>query len=136
MRFTLITVDAKEGSYCISWVPHNSEKLPKHPFYWIQHISRCVDHDYQEFGKLGFTQKLNGWLKVGKNGRNWQKRRFSGKNSPKIQKQIDYGRLWSILGPIDGQYIEWDNSFHMEPKKNLMWVRAPQKWPNKVKKQG
>ena len=56
-----------------------------------------VDHDYQEFGKLGFTQKLNSWLKVGENGRNWQKRRFSGKNSPKIQKQIDYGLFWAQL---------------------------------------
>ena len=54
----------------------------------------------------------------------------------KLAKNPKTNKLWSILGPIDNQNIELCNPFHMEPKKNLMWVRAPQKWPNKVKKQG
>ena len=105
-----------------AWVPHNSEKMPKHPFYWGQHPSRCVDHDYQEFGKLGFTQKLNSWLKVGKNGQNWQKRRFFRK---KLAKNPKTNSLWSILGPIDGQTWNGITHFIWSQKKSNVGQGTP-----------
>ena len=43
----------------------------------------------------------------------------------KLAKNPKTNKLWSILGPVDNQNIELCNPFHMEPKKNLMWVRAP-----------